>query len=186
MLSPHVSPVLPSMPNAAAPPTAPSWEPCKDRVLSSPSFPACSGPTRSCWGVTQQMWSQLASKFHKISGSELCEEHGENDLNVPVLPVKWGGSGFVPQAVQSPSTLEGRCHRKGGYSHMAILHPGIATQEMLRPGQCGAGRGSASTSTLGVPHASDTLPGKWSGSPARVVCGEEPPTVQTTISNSAL
>lgn len=32
-------------------------------------------------------------------------------------------------------------------------------QEMLQPGQCGAGRGSASTSTLGVPHTGDTLRG---------------------------
>lgn len=101
-------------------PTAHSWEPHKDRALSSSSFPACSGPTRSCWGMTQQMWPQLASSFHTTPG---CEEHGENDLNVPVLPVEWGWPGFVPQAERSLSMHEGRCHGKGGHSHRAILHP---------------------------------------------------------------
>lgn len=77
--------------------------------------------------------------------------------------------------------------REGGYSHRAISHPGIAIQEMLQPEQCRMGRRNVSTSTLAVPHVSDTLwhRGTWPGSPAGVVCEEEPPTVQTIISNSA-
>lgn len=71
-------------------------------------FPACSGPMRSCWGVTQQMWFQLASKFQKTPDSKLCQEHGKNDLNVPVLPLEWGWPGFVPQAVQSLTIHKGR------------------------------------------------------------------------------